>query len=34
MVGVWGVAGGVRSRIWMGGVVLRGGLACCWWGVK
>ena len=23
----WGIAGGVRSRIWVGGVVLGGGLA-------
>ena len=30
----WGVAGGVRSRIWVGGVVLGGGLACFWWGVN
>ena len=31
---VWGVAGGVRSRTWVGGVVLGGGLACFWWGVN
>ena len=31
---VWGVAGGVRSRIWVGSVVLGGGLACFWWGVN
>ena len=31
---VGGVAGGVLSRIWVGGVVLGGGLACFWWCVN
>ncbi len=31
---VWGLAGGARSRIWVGGVVLGGGLACFWGGVN
>ena len=28
---MWGVAGGVRSRVWVEGL---GGLACFWWGVN
>ena len=29
-----GGTGGVLSQIWVGGVVLGGGLACFWWGVN